>query len=638
LTFADEYDGRPEILRTWRQGFKPDPLLRVSTWADRYRVLTSRAASEPGRYRTERTPYMREIMDRLSPSDPAEKIVLIKGAQIGATEAANNAVGYWMHQTPGPILLVQPTVELAKRNSQQRIDPLIEDCTELRAIVKPARSRDSGNTVLSKEFTGGLLVLTGANSAVGLRSMPARFLVLDEVDAYEADIDGEGDPVSLAEARTRTFGHRRKIFMLSTPTIEGFSRIAAEFEGSDKRYYFIPCPHCQHMQWLRFERLRWEKGKPETAAYFCESCEKPFYDHHKARSLGLGEWRPTALSSHARLYGYHISALYAPTGWISWPDIAREWEAAQESDARIKAAKNTLLGETWTERGEAPDWQRLYDRREDYRIGTVPEGGLILTAGVDVQKDRLEVEIVAWGRDRESWSIDYRVLQGDPYKKDVWEDLDEVLAESFRTKRGGYLQIARMGIDTGYATQAVYDWTRKHPGRAIAVKGFDRLPLAIGAVRKADVSVNGKRLKRGMVLWQVGTGFLKSELYGLLRKEKPTDENLATGEAFPSGYCHFPKYGEEFFKQLAAERLVTVKDKRGYPRSEWRKLRERNEALDCRIYARATAAAVGIDRFSDMAWQKMENAIAPVSEPQQAQSDKQKPASSERRIIKSNYV
>jgi hypothetical protein len=237
-----DFDGAGEILRAWGNGLRPDPDLTVSEWADRHRMLSGRASAEPGRYRTVRTPYMREIMDRLSPGDPTQRIVFMKAAQVGATEAGNNWIGFAIHQAPGPMLAVQPTVELAKRNSRQRIDPLIDESPELRERVKPARSRDAGNTMLSKEFAGGILIMTGANSAVGLRSTPARYIFLDEVDAYPASADEEGDPVGLAEARSLTFAHRRKVFLVSTPTIRGLSRIEREYEASDQRRFFVPRP------------------------------------------------------------------------------------------------------------------------------------------------------------------------------------------------------------------------------------------------------------------------------------------------------------------------------------------------------------------------------------------------------------
>ena len=352
------FDGASDLLRAWTGGLTPDPALTVSAWADQHRILSPRGASEAGPWRTSRTPYLQELMDALSPRHPAQRVVFMKGSQLGASESGCNWIGYVIHHAPGPMLAVQPSVELAKRFSQQRIDPLIEESTSLRAKVAPARSRDSGNTVLSKEFPGGILVMTGANSAVGLRSMPVRYLFLDEVDAYPPSADDEGDPVTLAEARTRTFSWRRKVFLASTPTIKGLSRIEREYEASDQRRFFVPCPHCGHPQHLMFERLRWDKGQPETAAYVCEHCERPIAEHHKTQMLSMGEWRPTATPVDPLAIGFHLSSLYSPVGWLSWERIAREWEACQSSDEARRSFVNTVLGETWAETGEAPDWQR----------------------------------------------------------------------------------------------------------------------------------------------------------------------------------------------------------------------------------------------------------------------------------------
>ena len=438
------------LLRAWGGGLKPDPLLTVSEWADRYRTLSSRAAAEPGRYRTKRTPYMKDIMDALSPGHPAQRVVFMKAAQVGATEAGNCFLGFIIHQAPGPALAVQPTVELAKRNSRQRIDPLIEESASLSDKVKPARSRDAGNTMLSKEFAGGILIMTGANSAVGLRSTPARYIFLDEVDAYPASADEEGDPVSLAEACSLTFAHRRKVFLVSTPTIRGLSRIEREFEASDQRRFFVACPHCGNPQWLKFERLRWEKGRPETAAYACEGCDQLIAEHHKTAMLEHGAWRATSMSADPATIGFHLSALYSPVGWLSWERIARAWEAAQGSDEAIRAFRNTILGETWVETGEAPDWRRLYDRRGSWPAGTVPKGGLFLTAGADVQKDRIEVDVWAWGRGLESWLVDHVVIDGGPEHAETWGQLAALLTRTWPHASGAQLQIARLAIDTGY--------------------------------------------------------------------------------------------------------------------------------------------------------------------------------------------
>src|SRR5512135_2887782 len=315
-----------EVLRAAAAaGARPDPLLTISEWADKYRTLSQRASSEPGPWRTDRTPYLREIMDCLSPMSAVERTVFMKGAQIGGTECGNNWIGYVIHQAPGPMMAVQPTVEMAKRNSKQRIDPLIEESEVLRKLVRDPRSRDSSNTVLSKEFPGGVLVMTGANSAVGLRSMAARYLFLDEVDGYPGDVDGEGDPINLALARTRTFS-RRKVFLVSTPKITGMSRIEAAFEESDKRYFALPCPTCREMQVLKFAQLRWPKGKPEKAVYVCDHCGQEIANHQKQWMLPRGEWRANPGPDWDRkTAGFHLSSLYSPVGWFSWGDAAMQF-------------------------------------------------------------------------------------------------------------------------------------------------------------------------------------------------------------------------------------------------------------------------------------------------------------------------
>ena len=542
-----DFDGAAEILRIWGAGLTPDPDLTVSQWADRHRMLSGRASAEPGRYRTARTPYMREIMDRLSPGDEMQRIVFMKAAQVGATEAGNNWIGFAIHQAPGPMLAVQPTVELAKRNSRQRIDPLIDESPDLRERVKPARSRDAGNTMLSKEFAGGILIMTGANSAVGLRSTPARYIFLDEVDAYPASADEEGDPVTLAEARSLTFAHRRKVFLVSTPTIRGLSRIEREYEASDQRRYFVPCPHCGYAQWLKFDRLRWQKGRPETAEYHCEGCDQPIGEHNKTAMLGGGEWRATATAADPTTVGYHLSALYSPIGWLSWERIVRSWEAAQGSDEAIKAFRNTILGETWVETGEAPDWQRLYDRRERWKSGTVPAGGLFLTAGADVQKDRIEVDVWAWGRGLESWLVDHVVIEGGPGDPACWRQLTDLLGKTLAHASGTQMTIARLAIDSGFETSAVYAWSRQVGFAQVApvkgLEGFNRSSPVTGPTY-VDATIAGKRLRRGVRLWTVATSTFKAETYRFLRQDRPTAEDISSGATFPAGTVHLPDWAD----------------------------------------------------------------------------------------------
>jgi phage terminase large subunit GpA-like protein len=627
---VSDYEGSIEIERAWRDGLTPDPMLTVSQWSDQHRILSSKASAEPGRWRTSRTPYLRDIMDCLSPSSAVERVVLMKGAQIGGTEMATNWVGYVIHHAPGPMMVVWPTVEMAKRNSKQRIDPLIEDSAALSALISPARSRDAGNTILAKEFRGGVLVMTGANSAVGLRSMPVRYLFLDEVDGYPLDVEGEGDAISLAEARTRTFA-RRKIFIVSTPTIAGVSSIEREYLASDQRRYFVPCPHCGALQWLKFARLRWPKGSPEQVAYFCESlaCEQPIFEHHKTEMLQAGVWQATVDAPLTKTAGFHLSSLYSPVGWRSWAQIAGAWETAtlgeSRSAASIKTFKNTELGETWVEEGEAPDWQRLLERREDYPVGRVPAGGLLLVSGVDIQKDRIEASVWAYGRGKASWLIEHRVLMGDTARDAVWKRLAEMAAETWTHASGALMPLARMAVDSGFATQEVYAFVRAaRDHRVIAVKGVRSGAMGgaalVGTPTAVDVTTNGKRLSRGIKLFSVAVGMAKLELYNNLRKSATVDEE--TGEVvYPEGYVHLPKIDAEYLQQLCAEQLVTRRDRNGFAVREWQKVRDRNEALDTCVYARAAAALCGLDRFEERHWRELERQLESASLGAQATPD-----------------
>jgi phage terminase large subunit GpA-like protein len=588
--------------RAARAGAKPDPSLKVSDWADEYRILTSRSSPEPGPWRTERTPFLREIMDELSPSSPAEQVVFMKGSQIGGTECGNNWIGFVIHKAPGPMMAVQPTQEMAKRNSKQRIGPLIEDCAPLAALVREPRSRDSGNTILAKEFPGGILVMTGANSATGLRSMSARYLFLDEVDGYPGDAEGEGEPCNLAIARTSNYT-RRKIFIASTPVTSGRSRIEKFYADSDQRQYWIPCPFCTHMFVLRFEQLRWPKGNPEAAHYMCEECGRSIPNHSKNWMLPRGEWRPQAIS---KIRGYHLSSMYSPVGWLSWGQIAKRYEEAGKDRELQQVFYNTILGLPWTEVGEAPDAERLHERAEPYAIGRVPMGGLLLTAGVDVQLNRLEAEIVAWGRGRQSWSVDYRVYEGNTTQPEVWAKLTELLDEDFETEYGQPLRIQRMAVDSGFNTTTVYDYVRKmSPQRVIAVKGQSRVSSLIGVPSLIEVGPAGHRAKFGIRLWPVNTSIAKEELYRWLRSSKPDREN---GEPWPVGYCHFPQYSREYFEQLTAEQLIT-RTTGGLRRTDWVKRRDRNEALDVRIYARAAAASLRFETWSAARWDEIQQAL-----------------------------
>lgn len=591
--------------KTFLEAIRPDKKYSVSEWADNFRYLSNKSSAEPGKFRTDRTPYLKEIMDCLSIDSPYREIIVKKGAQLGFTEAGNNWLGYIIDHAPAPTLVVLPTVELAKRNSKLRLDPLIEDCPVLKGKVAGKRQGDSSNTLLEKEFPGGTVVLTGANSAVGLCSMPARFIFFDEIDRYPRSVGGEGSPLDLAQARSRSFA-KRKWLKGSTPTNDGNSFIDNEYEKSDQRKCYVPCPNCDFYQVLVFEQLKWKDKDPTTTKYQCINCEYQIENWQKTKMLANHKWiaeKPG--NSGGKIAGFHISSLYSPVGWWGWEDIVDEFLKAKNDKTKLQVFVNTTLGETWKEKVKVPDYQRLYERRKPYTRNIVPKNVVFLTMGVDIQQDRIELEIVGWCRDKVSYSIDYRVLLGDTKTSEmpVFDNLRKVFDETFPKEGQKNLEMAikAIAIDSGYNTQEIYDFCRHfRSDRVMAVKGDDKMKQIYGIPKVTDVSKKGKTIRRGVRVWTLGVDTIKTQLYSWLMLNEGEKEA-------PYGYCYFPEYDKEYFKMLTAEKLVTSHDKKGYEVQQWVKVRERNEALDCRVYARAAASIIGMDRFKEENWKLLEN-------------------------------
>ena len=577
----------------------PEPLT-VDEWADEYRVLPPQASSEPGRWRTDRTPYLREVMRCLSAQDPCKRVVLMAGTQVGKTETGNNWLGWIMHQVPGPVMVVVPTQALAKRWSRQRLQPMIDATPVLAGLVKPARKRDSGNTTLLKQFPGGLLVIAGANSAVDLRSMPVRFLFADEVDGYPDDVDGEGSPLTLAERRTSTFP-RRKLFIVSTPTIKDASVIEHEFLGGDQRHYHVPCPHCEHMQVLRDEQLH------DDGMYECEACGKLIAHEQKNDMLARGEWR--ARNPGAPYPSFHLSALYAPVGLgYTWAEIAAERERANKSGRRelIQAYYNTLLGLPYEDESGKIDWKELRDRAGGYSSRTIPDGCMILTAAVDVQDDRFAVLILGWGRGERCWVIDWFELPADPGLEDHWNKLDEhVLDRTFVNGYGVELPISAMAVDTGgHFTHMAYNYCRlRRHRKVLAVKGdrFPNRPIIAGRPSKQDVNTRGGILRDGVELWRVGTDTAKGAIYSKLAADAGEPDIERHSIRFPDDLQ------DDFFMQLTSERYDAKSNR-------WRRLSgRRNEVLDCFVYAYAAAChpSIRVHMLRKKDWDKIEQKIQP---------------------------
>ena len=556
-------------------GLESDPIQTVTEWADKHRFLSSVSSSEPGKWKTERTPYLKEIMDCLSPTHPCEKVVFMKGAQVGGTECGNNWMGFCICNAPGPMLIVNPTTETAKRTSRMRIDPAIENCPALHEKIKSPRSRDSGNTMLMKEFPGGILIMTGANSPVGLRSLPVRYLFLDEVDGFPDEAGTEGDPVDLAVQRTATFNNR-KIFVVSTPTIKDASRIEQAFLEGDQRYFYVPCPHCGHYQVLRWRNVIFDPKNLTEAVYKCEECEAIWHDYQKELILKKGRWIPTNPDANPGVVSFHLSSLYSPHGWTSWTSIAREFLDSKDDPSRLQVWTNTKLAETWEDMaGQQIDPTSLMVRREKWGP-ELPRQVVILTCGVDVQDNRLELEIVGWGRGEESWSIDYHVLYGDPSTPELWAQLDEVLSRKYpHSKEVPDLPIAATCIDSGgHYTDYVINYCHARRLHGIfAIKG-------VGGVGKPIwPATASKSYTTKKPVYLIGVNDAKDILMRRLHLE----------DSSGPGIWHFPMDREsDWFEQVTNE-VASKKLSKGRLIREWvpRKAGVRTEGLDCRVYAYA---------------------------------------------------
>jgi phage terminase large subunit GpA-like protein len=605
-----QVDGERLAIEAILAGLKPDPVEPMSKWADEYRILNQTYAAESGKWRTSRTPYLREIMDAFSPSNRCEFVTIMKGAQLGFTEALTNMIGYIVHRAPAPVMMVQPTQNLAKRYSKQRLATMISDMPVLKGLVADPRARDSGNTTTSKAFDGGVMFIAGANSAADLRSVPVRYLLLDEVDAYPYDVDNEGDPIELAVNRTKTFA-RRKVLIGSTPTVKDVSRVEREFLKADQRKYHVPCPHCKTMDELIFTNIKWDKDEnkqhlPETAYYACPHCAGVIDESFKTEMLAAGKWVATKPENNVRdkRRSYHISSLYSP--WETWASMVQKFLEAQADPHLLKTFINTALGECWDEEANRVDMHDLQKTAEPYSLRVLPMGALVVTCGVDVQDNRLEAVIWAYGKGEESWVIDYQIFFGDPASDDLWEELDEYLEKEIQHTSGSVVKISAVAIDTGgHHTQKVYDFCRLRKHRhVIAIKGQStRNRPVIGRPTNQDISMRGKTIKGGVQLWPVGTDTAKGVLYGRF--------GIESGAA---GSIHFSKdLPDEFYAQITAEKLITRYHK-GHPIQEWVKpSHKRNEVLDCTVYALAAAYHLGMNKFSERDWSRLEEIVQPIT-------------------------
>ena len=574
------------VAQALARAFRPRARLTVSEWADAHRVLSQIGSAEHGRWKTSRTPYLREIMDCLSEHHPARKVVFRKSSQVGGTEVGSNWLGYIMCHAKGPVAVVMPTDRSLTDWVSQKFDPMATETPEVAAVLANRNNRSADNNAQRKKFAGGILYTKTAGSTSDLKSTSLRYAVADEVDEYTWDT-GQGDPLGLLDVRLTTY-HDSKLFIVSSPTVKDASTIDTEFEGGDQRYYHVPCPDCGHHQPLKWGNLKWhhvsgQRADVKAAWYVCAECGTEIAETHKGTMLARGAW--VAEHPGAPYPSFHINALYSPAGLgKSWPELATQWIRAQDDPRSLQLFINTRLGECWADRSRDIKPNALMARAEPYALRSLPPGVLVLTAGVDVQDDRLEVAL--WGHGwhaeaatRQRWLVDYHVINGRPSDDEPWAALATYLQARFELPNGRALPIEASGIDIGgHHTHAVYAFVRsRRVPRCIALKGATTPGRPVlGKPSMQDVNWKGITTKKGVALYMVGTDTAKHLLYGLLdadAERAPTERRVRFSD----------QVDDKWFDGLVAEAFNPRKNR-------WEiKKGKRNEPLDTFVYAEAAS-------------------------------------------------
>lgn len=624
------YDGELLVYETWADGLRPDPDMTASQWAEEFRVVSADSGSPyPGRWDPARVPYTKEVQDCLSPAHPCRKVATKKGAQLAFSECGVNLFGLVAHQAPAPMVILLPTQEEANKYNTFKLDPTIRDTPELKRRVAEQRSRkEKGSTTKLKKFPGGYAQLSFASTSSALQMISAKYLIYEECSEYPDDAGGRGHPIDQARSRSDAWAEERKEYFCSTPGTKGRCRVTQEYDSCAVRLrLYVRCPHCGWHTTYAFDRLHYNRKRPFQAWVECAnpSCKGRIEHHHKKAAYAdfayawvpladedgvlyedaldpettalarFDPWSPQGLACDS--VGFAASQLYSP--FKSFDDVADQLIQADEDPKKAKAVCQQVKGEPFDEGGAAPPWQDLLLRRERYEPGRLPAGAYMLTGGADVQGDRIEAEVVAWGPRGQTWSVDYRVFLGNTTQPQVWKELDEWVQTTYADVKGRRWPMDLIAIDNGYRTKEVNQWVARHPGRAMVIKG-DSGATDAPYVRKGSklfTTVSGRKV--GLDQWIAGTYPLTRDTYDYLSLVRGED-----GE-FPACYCHFPEnyvtrpVDEAHFKQLVAEELKIRKDGSRYfecPNGV------RNEVLDCRKYATAAAYRLGIPYFTEDAW------------------------------------
>lgn len=595
------------LIAAFARGLEPDPNMTVDAWSDKYMIIPKDSgANEYGKYRTSRTPHARSVMLALSDNHPCKRVALMGASQMLKTQVGMNWFAASVHQSPANFLWILPSGKLQKRAST-RIAKTIAAVPELKERVAPPRARDSVNTLDTKEYIGGALFIVTAGAAANLSEVPARRVLFDEVDRAEANVNGEGDPVALAEARQTTFQRNRKAYYPCSPTITGESIIETLYNAGTRQEALADCVHCGHAQPLAFERLvLTEDGR--DAIYPCIECGAFMRESDKNRMFARGAWSE-GVPGDGETVSFNISGMFLPYGWLPWIALMREYSKAKArleegSEELMISFYNTRLAKCWERQKEQTKYDELMQRAEAYKLGHVPVAGLVLTAAVDTQNDRLEMKVVAWGEGMECWVIDYQIIHGSPSEDETWARADELLKTRYQHASGALMGIGAAFIDSGGAhTQDVYNFAYARKRRGIfAIKGASRpdRPILCAKPSIVDITWRGQTEKRGAQLWFIGTDTAK--------------DYLASRWKRPNGWgaVHFSQdLPEDYYKQLTAEYRTSVY-KRGRKVSVWEKKQaDRNEALDLMVYNLAAAYYMGLHKKTARQWQAIAEKLMP---------------------------
>jgi phage terminase large subunit GpA-like protein len=593
-----------EFIRSITEAIRPDSRIPIAEWAETYRVLPP-DTPEPGPWRNSRTPYLIGIMDALSPDSPYREVYLKKGHQLGGSALGENFIGHAITSAAGNILAVFATLEDAEKWELSRFEPMRLSTGELKKRIRDANVKGSDNTKRRKKFPGGFMQLIGANRPGGLKSSTMRYVLLEEMDEYAGDIGNQGSPETLAKKRTSNFGRKARIFGNSTPTIVGSSPIDRNYQRGDQQKYMVQCPDCGARQFFKWSQMKWPGDETDKVRYLCEHCPVLSTEAEwKTRGYEGAYWEPTVKGEHG-VASFHLPSLYAPLGWRPWAELAADFVAAKNDPVALKAFINNELAECWEDLSGQVKGAEIAKRRETYQRRTIPKGCLALVMSVDVQGNRLEYQILGFGRNKKHWVIDYGIIDGDPAKDDVWTRLTALRERPLVNSFGVPMRVQTCAIDSGgHHTHEVYHYARlyRHAG-VFAVKGSSTAgkPI-IGRPATMDVNHKGRIIKGGVQLWHVGTDTAKSLLFNYIASDEesvPDDRFIR----FPAGLA------DEYFEQLTAEVYDAGK-------SQWRKLPgRRNEVIDLFVYGFAAAyhPLLRLDTMRDADWAQLESAVEPVN-------------------------